>query len=120
MNPEDLSRWLPEQRWFAGRDRRISEIRSTRIATLLEDPLTEIHAVTVDYTDGGSDLYQVPVVQHDHPVPELGAALIGGGDSDSAPCFVYDAPHDPAAAAALWRGIVTSQHSPGLDFHGEA
>jgi maltokinase len=119
MNPEDLARWLPEQRWFAGRDRHIAEVRVGEIGTLSDEPLVRVHIATVRYTDGGEERYQVPIVHHDRPIPELGAALIGSGPIDGVQTFAYDAPYDPAAAAALWAGIVGSSRLPGLEFHGE-
>jgi maltokinase len=119
MNPEDLAHWLPEQRWFAGRDRRIAGVRVGEIGTLSEQPLMRMLVVTVSYADGGEERYQVPVVFHDHPVAELGGALIGSGVGDDSSSFAYDAPYDPAAAAALWSAVVASSRLPGLEFHGE-
>jgi maltokinase len=120
MNPDDLAHWLGEQRWFAGRDRRIAGVRVGEIGTLSEQPLLRVLVVTVSYADGGEERYQVPVVFHDHPVAELGAALIGSDAGDGSPSLAYDAPYDPAAAAALWSAIVASSRLPGLEFHGEA
>src|ERR1700759_5434271 len=102
MNPDDLARWLPEQRWFAGRDRRITDVRVGEVGTLLEEPLVRVHVVTVGYADGGEECYQVPVVYRDRPLPELGAALIGSASTDDIPAFAYDAAQDPEAAAAVW------------------
>ncbi|HEX3827859.1 MAG TPA: phosphotransferase [Sporichthyaceae bacterium] len=120
MNLDDLAHWLGEQRWFAGRERRIAGVRVGEIGTLSEQPLLRMLMVTVSYADGGEESYQVPVVFHDHPVAELGGALIGNGEGDGAPSFAYDAPYDPAAAATLWSAVVASSRLPGLDFHGEA
>jgi maltokinase len=119
MNPDDLARWLPEQRWFAGRDRRISGVRVAEIGALPGEPVVRILVVTVSYADGGQERYQVPVVHHDRPVAEVGAALIGSASVDGATSYGYDAPYDPAAAAALWAGVVGSSRLPGLEFHGE-
>jgi maltokinase len=119
MNPDDLARWLPEQRWFAGRDRQIVDVRVGEIGTLLEEPLVRVHVVTVGYADGGEERYQVPAVYRDRPLPELGAALIGGEPSDDLPVLAYDAAQDPEAAAAFWAGIRGSRRFPGLEFHGE-
>ncbi|HEX3539707.1 MAG TPA: hypothetical protein VHT75_04615, partial [Acidimicrobiales bacterium] len=119
MNPDDLARWLPEQRWFAGRDRRIAGVRVGEIGALPGEPLVRILVVTVSYADGGEERYQVPVVHHERPVAEIGAALIGSTAGDGVASYGYDAPYDPAATAALWAGVVDSGKFGGLEFHGE-
>ncbi|MGQ0625581.1 MAG: maltokinase N-terminal cap-like domain-containing protein [Sporichthyaceae bacterium] len=102
MTPEDLARWMSEQRWFAGRGRTLERLDRYEIATLSTDPLVRLDAIEVDYSDGGSHTYQVPVTYREHAPPELAHALIGHGEPgpDGAPLFAYDAMHDKAATRA--------------------
>jgi maltokinase len=60
-----------------------------------------VHRVTVDYADGGTETYLVPVSWHDHPVDELSSALIGAvrhGDGNGEN-YAYDAMRDRDATA---------------------
>jgi len=121
MNPEDLSRWLAEQRWFAGRGRQITSVHCSPVGTLQREPTVQIHVVTVEYDDGGEEMYQVPVVYRDRPVPELAGAFIGTGPQDKggAPTFAYDALHDPEVVNAWWAAIIAERVVDGLAFHCE-
>jgi len=56
---EDIAGWLPHQRWFAGKARRIAHVRVADYAAL-GDRLVLV-VVEVAYADTGKDRYQVPL-----------------------------------------------------------
>ncbi|MGQ0629643.1 MAG: maltokinase N-terminal cap-like domain-containing protein [Sporichthyaceae bacterium] len=122
MTPEDLARWMSEQRWFAGKGRTLERLTHTEIATLSTDPLVRLDAIEVDYADGGSHTYHVPVAYREHAPPELAHALIGHGEPgpDGTPCFAYDAMHDKTATRAWLTGMTDAPDDGGLAFHLEA
>jgi maltokinase len=85
-----LTAFVGEARWFGGKGRDF-EITGARDITLSDDVMTTL--LTVTYTDGGSDLYQVPISSYAAPQDRLGHALIGEWDEQ----FHYDAVHDREA-----------------------
>ena len=70
-----LATWLPDRRWFQGKAR---TLRSTSVADvlLLDERVLDIF-VDVDYVDGGTDRYQVPltVARDGAPQPPAHAVL---------------------------------------------
>jgi maltokinase len=93
--------WMPQQRWFGGKGREWADVREESFFLDRSHPVLSVHRVTVDYADGGSDTYLVPVSWHDHPVDELAAALIGavGGQEGGRENYAYDALRDRDATA---------------------
>ncbi|HEY2792262.1 MAG TPA: maltokinase, partial [Micromonosporaceae bacterium] len=68
--------WLPQQRWYAGRGRTITEVTPAAITPLGES--LEHMLLSVAYADGGTDLYQIVVAWDRPPADEfVGAARIG-------------------------------------------
>jgi trehalose synthase-fused probable maltokinase len=58
-----LARLLPEQRWFGGKGRTISSLQVWDEATVDEGPPALVFSVvSVDFSDGSSDCYHVPLV----------------------------------------------------------
>lgn len=118
VNPDDLARWVQEQRWFAGRGRTLERVTRTEIATLNADPLVRVDALELHYADGGSHIYQVPVAYRGAAPPELAHALIGHGEPapDGSPRFAYDAMHDKAASRLWLAGMAGELTGDGLRF----
>lgn len=87
-----LTGWLQSQRWFAGKGRPISGVTSV-VSTLSDDhPAVWIDVATVNYDDGPSETYFVPLTVHAEPDDRLAHALIGelrgaGGET----VWVHDA-----------------------------
>jgi maltokinase len=105
--------WLPQQRWYAGRGRTITEVQPavTPLAESLEHML-----LSVAYADGGSDLYQI-VVAWDRPPSEefIGAARIGEIDGRTG----YDALYGEQSARDLLAMITEGRRAGALRFEPE-
>ncbi|EPJ42082.1 putative Trehalose synthase [Streptomyces afghaniensis 772] len=106
-----LRDWLPRQRWFAGKDRPVTELGLLSMTELFPGCLhLLVHAGHAGHTGvpspGGAppagDCYQLLLGVREHPSPRLGRALIGRvQDGPLAGLTVYDALHDPRSAQLL-------------------
>jgi maltokinase len=103
-----LPQWVAQQRWYAGKGR-VPAMR--RIGGLqIEDPAgnvdIDVHLL-LDESAQTPTTYQVPVTSRKAPLPGAEHALIAMLEHDSLGTrYVYDAPHDPAFAAALLQLMV--------------
>jgi maltokinase len=134
-----LLRWLPEQRWYGGKDERLDAVvlESTvrlRAGDSDADEPALWHVVAATYPRGGGTMpsarYQVLIgFRRDLP-DRLHHALIGALDTwpgTMAPghAVAYDATHDPTLTAWLLRwfagersvGPVAFRLVPGADLH---
>jgi predicted trehalose synthase len=108
-----LGRWLPRQRWFAGKGSLGAPVRSVA-ETTLEGARGEPVAVRVHLVEAAGALYQVPLTYHPAPVPELAEALVGIVNREGEGArWVYDGPHDPHYVQALLRLIAREGVSGG-------
>lgn len=115
-----VAAWLPQQRWFAGKGRPISEISVRAVANVpgTEPPVT-IWVAHVDYADGTRERYQVPLLVRTAPVDQLEHVLLGTVDlpPDHRPgLWVYDALHDKDVTAAWLVGIRDAISTDQLHF----
>lgn len=106
----DLERFIGSARWFGGKGRPFGVREVRRVGELPGEvpgggPLrVVVDLAVVAYADaeGGEDLYQLPLVFHEHPQERLEHAHVGSWDE---PGFgfahVYDAVHD-RDAMTLW------------------
>jgi maltokinase len=106
---ELLRDWLPRQRWFAGKDRPVTELTvlsATEIFPGCLHILVDAGCVPFpapgDGTPPPGDCYQLLLGAREHLSPRLGPALVGRvQDGPLAGLTVYDALHDPRSAALL-------------------
>ncbi|WP_039931744.1 maltokinase N-terminal cap-like domain-containing protein [Streptomyces viridochromogenes] len=103
-----LRDWLPRQRWFAGKDRPVTELGLLSMTELFPGCLhLLVHAGHTGVPSPGGalpagDCYQLLLGVREHPSPRLGRALIGRvQDGPLAGLTVYDALHDPRSAQLL-------------------
>jgi maltokinase len=90
------SEWLPQQRWYAGRSRRLRSATPAVVVSLRDD--LQLVLVDVAYADGSSERYQVIVRWDTGPIPEYTTVATIGADDDR---NAYDALYDPSAARQL-------------------
>jgi maltokinase len=111
-----LARWMPSQRWFAGKDWPITAVRPLSVESIGSDPRYDHLVVAVDqHVPGGpprSTAYQVPVSRHREPDPRLEHVLIGEVDG----LFVYDALHDRTVTGRLLDLFATQEALPAVAF----
>jgi len=111
-----LDGWVGEQRWFAGKAHSpvLRSIGQWALPTDEAGVRIACHLV-LDTASRFSTLYQVPLTERTQPLPDSSALIAQTQGSDGLPRYVYDAPHDPAYAAALLRFITTASSVPSDD-----
>ncbi|MFE8012186.1 MULTISPECIES: maltokinase N-terminal cap-like domain-containing protein [Streptomyces] len=103
-----LREWLPRQRWFAGKDRPLTDLRMLSMTELYPGCLhLLVHAgqsgvPTPGNTPPAGDCYQLLLGLQEHLSPRLGRALIGRVEEGPlAGLTVHDALQDPRSAHLL-------------------
>jgi maltokinase len=113
VNPDltaALHGYVGSARWFGGKGRDFT-VAGVRRAGLLDgrshgSPRVAVELVTLDYADGGSETYQVPLAYYDEHQERLEHALVGSwDDADLGAVHAYDAVHDREAAAVYLRAF---------------
>lgn len=118
---DDLTHWLPEQRWFAGKGRTICAVETSTIGQLGGDVRVDLIAATVTY-QGDSETYQIPVSYRPEPDAALAHALIGhyAPDGSDVPLYAYDGLVDKDAAGAWLSGMASGRYADGLSFQRDS
>ncbi|MFE9775252.1 maltokinase [Streptomyces sp. NPDC005931] len=122
-----LREWLPRQRWFAGKDRPVTELGVLSMTELFPGCLhVLVHAGNGGVpapggTSPAGDCYQLLLGVREHPSPRLGRALIGRvQDGPLAGLTVYDALYDPRAAQLLLERLRLPGSAGPLRFESDA
>jgi maltokinase len=100
-----VQRWLPTQRWFAGKGRDAAVEVMPLAVVSAGPPEVSIWIAHVTYDDGGVETYQLPLVARDRPVDSLEHVLLGSVETDDGPQWIYDALHDKDVTQEWLEGI---------------
>ena len=138
-----LADYIATARWFGGKGRQMSVTHVRRLAWLnaatsagvleaptaqdepgspaeqrVESPRVRIELATLEYDDGTTELYQLPLAYYRSPQERLEHALVGQWtDEDFGEAFVYDALHDRNATIWWLRAFEVEHHDTDLWFH---
>jgi maltokinase len=120
---EDLAAYIGEARWFGGKGRgmRVSDVR--RLGWLDPEPVPEtpharVELATVEYADGGAELYQVPLAYYREPQERIAHAQVGVWDDDElGRVHAYDAMHDRYATAQWLQAFARRHRTDEMVFH---
>jgi maltokinase len=119
----DLAAYIGEARWFGGKGRgmRVSGVR--RLGWVdpepgAEAPHARVELATVEYDDGGTELYQVPLAYYSEPQERIAHALVGiWHDEDLGQVHVYDAMHDRYATSQWLEAFARRHGTDEMVFH---
>jgi maltokinase len=113
--PQLLPAWLPKQRWFAAKGRRVRSVATASVTPLRTDgePLLDHVLLAVDFADDSPvQHYQLLVARREHLRGELEHVVIGpvGGH------IAYDGLWDTAVTEWLLHAIRTGRTVGGIRF----
>ena len=117
-----LERYIASARWFGGKGREF-RVRDVRRAGVLGKPTDDvpqvgIELVQLEYGDGESETYQVPLAYYAEQQQRLEHALVGSWDDDElGQVHAYDAVHDREATALWLRAFDAGATVGDLTFH---
>ncbi|HZJ04441.1 MAG TPA: hypothetical protein VFD59_03105 [Nocardioidaceae bacterium] len=127
----ELEQFIGEARWFGGKGRAFHVVDLRRLDWLNpsvsheptavetgQTPWTRIELATVEYDDGETEIYQVPLAYYAEPQERLAHALVDERDDpELGPVFVYDALHDRNATALWLAAFHDARQDRDLRFH---
>ena len=107
-----LASWIPQQRWFGGKDAAVEHVRLLRHTVLSLDSPEVHHIIVAVDQHTRSEAYQLLVSVHVMPVPALEHVRIAALDGR----YSYDGLHDPTAAALLLQHMANGDRVETLTF----
>jgi len=114
----DLFReWMPNQRWFGSKGREWADVSEDGFFLDRGNPVLSVHRVRVSYTDGGHEVYLVPLSWRDHPAEDLSSALVGVVANDGRETYAYDAMRDRDATPPWLIHLVNASTIGPMHFH---
>jgi maltokinase len=97
-----LREWLPKQRWFAGKDRPVTDVTLLSMTELYPGCLHLLVHAEHTGPSSSADCYQLLIGARERLAPHLAGAFIGRAqEGPLAGLAVYDAFHDPRSAGLL-------------------
>jgi maltokinase len=114
MLADELPKWLPGQRWFAGKDRPVSEARAVRVVTLTDGDPILVHALVEVVQEDRKSVYQVLLGSRESPPEHLSGVWV-----DTAGRQWYEATADPELMTYLLDAIAAERSSGPVGFHRE-
>ncbi len=100
-----VAQWLPRQRWFGAKGRDFT-ITLRELTTLTSDqPEVAIWLADLQFNNGETSIYQLPLVFRAEPEPGLDHVLVGSVVTESGEKYVYDALHDKDVTQAWLAGV---------------
>jgi maltose alpha-D-glucosyltransferase/alpha-amylase len=110
-----LASYLPAQRWFRGKARRIKQVRVVdRVALGKAWPDHVLIFIEVAYQRGDPEIYVLPISFTEGSTDEDHAILrLRGRGSRAQSGILHDASGSPAIADALLKLVVSKRHLPG-------
>src|SRR6266498_2105047 len=109
-----FAEWLPQQRWYAGRGRTISEVKPSSVTSLRDN--LDLVLLDVSYTDGSYERYQILVAWDSGPIVEYSMVATIGTENDRTGC---DALYDASAAQFLLSLIAAGETIGPIAFEPE-
>jgi len=118
-----LERFIGAARWFGGKGREftlrgVSSLEWVGEGEGKDGVHARVELATIEYDDGSTEVYQLPLAYYSVARERLEHALVGQWeDPELGPVFVYDALHDRHATALWLAGFDRSHSGPDLVFH---
>jgi maltokinase len=115
---DQLSAYMSERRWFAGKGRSFSVAHVHSLPWLsTEGVRVRVEVVTVSFEDGTRDTYQVPLAYLEYEDAEHAHAFVGSlEDPEIGKAWAYDAVYLKDAAAQVLDGLREERALDGIRF----
>ncbi|HEX6247410.1 MAG TPA: hypothetical protein VFZ64_06015 [Nocardioidaceae bacterium] len=119
----DLGAYIAEARWFGGKGRAMHVSGVRRLGWIEQAPApgaphVRIELATVQYEDGETEFYQVPLAYYPEVQERLAHALVGvWHDEELGEVHAYDAMHDRAATAQWLAAFARRERTEEMWFH---
>ena len=116
---ELLAQWMPTQRWFAGKGLDVVRVEIEQVTEFaVQDGLRLLHVIArmVHASEGGADLYQVPLAVRTELVPDRDHVLVGEVKDGEIQGFFYDGLLDPAGHTVLLDHLRSGEPAGPIQF----